>query len=89
MTLLEKENSFFGRKNNKRPLMRSSADYKDPQFYIYPIDMDDSNYIQTLVSSPLVVHCIKFKMDSQDSLHMPVKECQRQQKNYSTMELEM
>ena len=80
MTLIEKENSFFGRKNNKRPLMRSNADYKDPQFYIYPTDMDDSNYIQTLVSLPLVVHCIKSKMDSQGSLHMPVKECQRQQR---------
>ena len=28
----------------------------------------------------LVVHCIKFKMDSQGSLPMPVKECQRQQR---------
>ena len=36
MTLLEKVNSFFGRKNNKRPLMRSNIDYKDPQSYIYP-----------------------------------------------------
>ena len=80
MTLLEKENSFFGRKNNKRPLMRSSADYKDPQSCIYLTDMDDSNYIQTLVGSPLVVHCMKFKIDSQGLLHMPVKECQRQQR---------
>ena len=30
MTLLEKVNNFFGRKNNKRPLMRSNADYKGP-----------------------------------------------------------
>ena len=51
-----------------------------PQSYIYPTDMDNSNSIQTLVSLPLVVHCIKFKMDSQGSLHMPVKECQRQQR---------
>ena len=80
MTLLEKENSFFGRKNNKRPLMRSNADYKDPQSYIYPTDMDDFNYIQTLVSLPLVVLCIKLKIDSQGSLHMLVKECQRQQR---------
>ena len=80
MTLLEKENSFFGRKTNKRPLMRPNADYKDPQSYIYPTDMDDSNYIQILVSSPLVVHCTKFKMDSQGSLLMPAKECQRQQR---------
>ena len=80
MTLPEKGDSFFGKKNNKRPLMRSNAEYKDPQSYIYPTDMDDSNYIQTLASLPLVVHCIKFKMDSQDSLHMPVKEYQRQQR---------
>ena len=80
MTLLEKENSFFGKKNNKSPMMRSNADYKDPQSYIYPTDIDDSNCIQTLVSLSLVVHCIKFKMDSQGSLHMPVKECQRQQR---------
>ena len=62
------------------PLMRSNADYKDCQSYIYPTDMDDSNYIQTLVSLPLVVHCTKFKMDSQGSLHMPAKECQKQQR---------
>ena len=43
-------------------------------------DMDNSNYIQILVSLPLVVHCTKFKMDSQGSLLMPVKECQRQQR---------
>ena len=79
MTLLEKEDSFFGRKNNKRPLMRSNADYKDPQAYIYPTDMDDFNCIQILVSLPLVVCCTKFRMDSQGSLLMPAKECQRQQ----------
>ena len=78
--LTRKGNSFFWRRNNKRPLMRSNADYKDPQSYIYLTDMDDSNYIQTLVSLPLVVCCIKFKMDSQGSLHMPVKEFQRQQR---------
>ena len=30
MTLLEKEDSLFGEKNNKRPLMRSNIDCKDP-----------------------------------------------------------
>ena len=30
MTLLEREDSLFGEKNNKRPLMRSNIDYKDP-----------------------------------------------------------
>ena len=78
--LTRKGRQFFGRKNNKRPLMRSNADYKEPQSYIYLTDMDDSNYIQILVSLPLVVHCTRFRMDSQSSLLMPAKECQRQQR---------
>ena len=78
MTLLEREDSLFGEKNNKRPLMRSITDYKDPQSYIYPTDMDGSNCIQILVSLPLVVHCTRFRMDSQGSLLMLAKECQRQ-----------
>ena len=77
-TSLEKEDSSFGEKNNKRPLMRSNRDYTDPQSYIYPTEMDGSNYIQTPASLPLVVCCTKFKMDSQGSLPMPVRECQRQ-----------
>ena len=36
------------------------------------------NYIQTPASLPLVVHCTKFRMDSQGSLPMQVRECQRQ-----------
>ena len=82
MTLLEREDSLFGEKNNKRPLMRSNIDYKDPQSYIYPTDMDGSSCIQTLASSQLVAHCTKFRMDSQGSLPMPVRE-------YSITELEM
>ena len=76
-TSLEKEDSFFGEKNNKRPLMRSNIDYKDPQFYIYPTDMDDSNYILTPISLPLVVHCTRFRMDSQGLSPMQVRECQK------------
>ena len=60
MTLLEKEDSLFGEKNNKMLLMRSNIDYKDPQSYIYPTDMDGSNYIQTPASLPLVACCTKF-----------------------------
>ena len=67
MTLLEREDSLFGERNNKRPLMRSNTDYKHPQCYIYPTDMDGSSCIQILVSSPLVVCCIRFRMDSQNS----------------------
>ena len=77
MTSLGKEDSLFGEKNNKRPLMKSNIDYKDPQFYIYPTDMDDFNYILAPASLPLVVHCTRFRMDSQGSLPMQVRECQR------------
>ena len=47
------------------------------QSCMYPTDMDSSNYIQILVSLPLVAYCTKFKMDSQGSMPMQVKECQR------------
>ena len=66
MTLLEKGDSFFGKKNNNKPLMRSNIDYKDLQSYIYPTDMDNSNCIPTLVNLPLVLHYTKFKIDNQD-----------------------
>ena len=84
MTSLEKEDSSFGEKNNKRHLMKSNVDHKDPQFYIYPTDMEDFSYTLTAVSLPLVVHCNRFRMDSQDSLPMQAKECQRQQKIISS-----
>ena len=65
--LTKKEDSFFGRKSSNKPLMRSNIDYKDPQSYIYPTDMDNSNCIPTPVNSPLIVHYTKFKMDNQSS----------------------
>ena len=89
MTSLGKEDSLFWEKNNKRPLMRSNIDYKDPQSYIYPTDMDSSNYIQTPASLPLVACCAKFRMDSQGSLPMQVRGMQEAAKNYSITELEM
>ena len=55
MTLLEKGDSFFGRKNNNKPLMRSNVDYKALQCYIYLTDMDNSNCIPTLVNLALAV----------------------------------
>ena len=78
MTSREKEDNLFWEKNNKRPLTRSNIDCKDPQSYIYQTDMDGSNYIQTPASLPLVVHCTKFRMDSQGLLPMQVREYQRQ-----------
>ena len=76
--LTRKEDSLFGEKNNEMPLMRLNIDYKDLQFYIYPTDMDGSNYILTPASLPLVVHCTRFRMGSQGLLPMQVRECQRQ-----------
>ena len=70
-----KGRQLFGEKNNKRPLMTSNIDYKDPQSCIYLTDMDGSNYIQTPASLPLVAHCTKFRMDSHGSLPMQVREC--------------
>ena len=64
--LTRKGRQFLWEKNNNKPLMRSNIDYKDPQSYIYPTDMDDFNYILTLANSPLVVHYIKFRMDNQN-----------------------
>ena len=89
MTLLEKENSFFGRKNNKRSLMRSNADYKDPQSYIYPTDMDDSNYILDTSkfatgSAPYQIQNGQSRLTAYASKRMP-----EAAKNYSIMELEM
>ena len=78
MTSLEKEDSLFGEKNNKRLLTKLNIDYKDPQFYIYLTDTDNFNYTLTPVSLTLVVHCTRFRMDSQGSLPMQAKECQRQ-----------
>ena len=66
MTLLEKGDNLFGEKNNNKPLMRSNVDFKDPQSYIYPTDMDVFNCILILANLPLVVHCIKSRMDNQD-----------------------
>ena len=43
-----------------------------------PIDMDDFNYTLTPASLPPVVHCTRFRMDSQGLLPMQVRECQRQ-----------
>ena len=66
MTLLEKVDSFDGKKSNNKPLMRSSIDFKDHQFYIYLTDMDIFNYILILANSQLVVLYIIFRTDNQD-----------------------
>ena len=76
--LTRKRRQFIWGEEQQRPLMRSNIGYKDPQSYIYQTDMDDSNYIQTPASLPLVVHCTIFRTDSQGVLPMQIRECQRQ-----------
>ena len=43
MTSLKREKQFLWEEEQQKALMRSDEDYKDPQSYIYPTDMDDSN----------------------------------------------
>ena len=69
--------------------MKLNIDCKDPHFYLYLTDMEDFNYTLTPVSLSLVVHCNRFRMDSQGLLPMQVRECQRQPKNYLIIEPEM
>ena len=76
--LTRKGRQFLWGEEQQKAFDEINADYKDPQSYIYPTDMDNSNYIQILVSLPVVVCCTKFRMDSQGSLLMPARECQRQ-----------
>ena len=49
-----------------------------PQFYICLTDMEDFSYTLTPVSLLLVVCCTRFQMDSQGSLPMQARECERQ-----------
>ena len=51
--------------------------------------MDDSNYILTPVNLPLVVHCTRFRMDSQALIAYASKRMPEAAKNYSITELEM
>ena len=76
--LTRKGRQFILGEDQQKALAKLNIDCKDPQFYIYLTDMEDFNYILTPVSLPLVVHCTRFRMDSQGSLPMQVRECQRQ-----------
>ena len=59
---------------------RVCVNYKEPQFCIYQTRKEDFNYTLMPANLPLVVHCIKFRMASQSSFPMQVKECERQQR---------
>ena len=88
MTSLEREDSLFGEKNNKRPLMRTNIDYKDPQSYIYPTDMDGSKYSDT---SKFATGSMLYQI--QNGLPRLIayasKRMPEAAKNYSITELEM
>ena len=79
----------MGTRTEKRPLKKLRVDYKDPQFYTYQTDKGDFNCTQTLASLLLVVHCIKFRMASLNSLPYMSKRMPEAAKNYSITELEM
>ena len=74
---------YLGRRTTKKPLMKSNVECKDSQFYIYLTDMEDFSYTLTPVSLLLVVHCTRFRVDSEGLLPTQARECQRQPKNYS------
>ena len=67
MTLLEKEDSFFGEKEQQQAFDEIKHRLPDPQSYIYLTDMDDFNCIPTPADLPLLVLYTKFKMDNQSS----------------------
>ena len=90
MTLHEKVDTLFGEKNNKRLLMKSKADCKDPQSYICQIGKGDFSCTQIQASLQQVVHSIKSRMANLNSLSLPSnKRMLEAAKNYSITELEM
>ena len=78
--LTRKKKQFIWGKNNRMPLKKLKVDYKDPQFCIYQKGKEDFSYTLTQANLPLVVHCIKSKMDIQSSLPTQTKECQAAKK---------
>ena len=68
--LTRKGRQFLWEKEKQEAFDEIKHRLQRPQSYIFPTDMDDSNYILIQANLPLVVHCIKFKMDSQGSLYV-------------------
>ena len=89
MTLLEKGDSFFGRKINNKPLMRSNIDYKDLQCYIYLTDMDSSNCILTQANSLTGSALYQIQNGQPKLIAYASKRMPEAAKNYSIKELEM
>ena len=76
--LTRKGRQFIWGEEQQKAFNNIKCRQQDHQFYIYLTDMDDFNYTLTPVSLPLVVHCTRFRMDSQGLLPTQAKECQRQ-----------
>ena len=89
MILLEREDSLFGKKNNNKPLMRSNADYKDPQSYIYLTDIDVSNCIEILSKFASGSALYQIQNGQRRFIAYANKRMQEAAKNYSITELEM
>ena len=66
--LTRKGRLFVWGEEQQKAFEEIKVDYIDLQFYTCQIDKDDSSYIQTLVSLPLVVLYTNFRMDSLNSL---------------------
>ena len=89
MTALGKEDGLFGEKNNKRPLMRSNIDYKDPQSYIYPTDMDSSNLYSDTSKFATGSALYQIQNGQPRLIAYASKRMPEAAKNYSITELEM
>ena len=89
MTSLGKEDSLCWEKHNKRPLMKSNVDYKDPQFYIYPIHMDNSQLYSD--TSKFATGSALYKIQNGQPMLIAYasKRMPEAAKNYSITELEM
>ena len=87
--LTRKRRQFTWGEEQQKALKKLKVDYKDLQFYIYLTEKDDFSCILTQANLLLVVHCTKFRMDSQNSLPYMGKRMPEVAKNYSIMELEM
>ena len=89
MTSIEKEDSLFGKKNNKRPLRKSNIDYKDPSFtstrqtWMIPTLYSDTSKFAT-GSVLYQIQNGQPRLIAYESNRMP-----EAAKNYSITELEM
>ena len=89
MTSLEKEDNLFGEKNNKRSLMRSNIDYKDPPVLHLP---DRHGWFQLYSdTSKFATGSMLYQIQNglQRLIAYASKRMPEAAKNYSITELEM